>query len=107
GLLLGPLTYRIFVRREELYGFLDGFVLVGVAGLVLSEVIPQTIHAAGPQALAFAAAGFVLPLALERRLALLPFSSNAFFRWLMVLGLLLHQLLDGVALSDELARQGA
>src|SRR5215510_4378660 len=93
GLLLGPLTYRLFVRREELYGFLDGFVLVGVAGLVLSELPPSTIHAAGPLALVFAGVGFVLPFALERRLALLPFSSNAFFRWLMILGLLLHQLL--------------
>src|SRR6266850_1300138 len=99
GLLLGPLTYRASRRSDEIYGFIDGFVLVGVAGLILTEVIPDTVRQAGPWALCFAAVGFVLPFALERRLALLPFSPNVFFRWLMILGLLLHQLLDGVALS--------
>lgn len=100
GLLLGPVFYRLARRREGLYGFLDGFVLVGVAGLVLVEVLPRTIKEVGYSAVACAAAGFALPFALERRFALLPFSPNAFFRWIMILGLVLHQLIDGVALSE-------
>jgi len=99
GLLLGPICYLFSRRRELLYGFLDGFVLVGVAGLILTELLPETIESAGYLALLAAAAGLVLPFLLERRLALLPFSPNAFFRWLMILGLLLHQMLDGVALN--------
>ena len=106
GLLLGPIAYRFSRRREGLYGCIDGFVLVGVSGLILTEVLPETVAAAGYWAIACAAAGFVLPLLLERRLSLLPFSPNAFFRWLMILGLILHQLLDGVALSEGLVQGG-
>jgi len=104
GLLFGPIAYRLCQRREEIYGFLDGFVLVGVAGLVLSEVLPESIQKAGPAAIGLALLGFSLPFLLERRLALLPFSPNAFFRWLMVFGLVLHQLLDGVALSKGMGQ---
>ncbi len=103
GLLLGPAAFRLSRLREEIYGFLDGFVLVGVAWLLIAEVMPDTVRSAGWTALLFAVAGFVLPFLLERRLALLPFSPNAFFRWLMIAGLLLHQLLDGVMLSRPLA----
>jgi uncharacterized membrane protein YraQ (UPF0718 family) len=103
GLLLGPISYRFSRRRERLYAFFDGFVLVGVAGLILTEVLPETVEAVGAAAIFWAAAGFVLPLVLERRLALLPFSPRAFFRWLMIIGLLLHQALDGVALAENLS----
>src|ERR1041385_4570226 len=43
GRLLGPILYPMPRRREEIYGFLDGFVLIGVAGLVLTEVLPDTL----------------------------------------------------------------
>ena len=105
GLCLGPIVHHLSRRRQELYGFLDGFVLVGVAGLILAEVLPETVSAAGLWAVFFAALGFVLPFLLERKLSLLPFSPNVFFRWLMIVGLLLHQTLDGIALSETLLGQ--
>ena len=102
SLALGPVLFWLFRQRKEVYGFLDGFVLVGVAGLVLVEILPQAVDSLPSgtwQVFGLAAAGFVLPFFLERRLSLLPLSPNAFFQGLMVVGLFFHQMLDGMALT--------
>ena len=101
--IAGPLLFGVVRPRKVVYGFLDGFVLIGVSGLVLVDILPQAYSALGSsgwQVFAVAAFGFVFPFLLERRMAILPFSPKNFFPVLMVLGLFFHQILDGMALAD-------
>lgn len=100
--LVGPLLFTTIRQRKAVYGFLDGFVLVGVAGLVLGDILPQafqSVASASWQVPVLAVAGFFLPFLLERQLGSLPFSPSKLFQGLMVLGLFFHQTLDGMAIN--------
>jgi uncharacterized membrane protein YraQ (UPF0718 family) len=92
ALILGPCLYEISRARRNTYAFFDGFVLVGVAGLVLVEILPGVFEEIGLAALPVAVAGFLFPHIVEHWLDRFPI-------WLICAGLVLHQILDGAALS--------
>jgi uncharacterized membrane protein YraQ (UPF0718 family) len=98
ALVLGPLLYQITTHKAKTYSFSDGFVLVGVGWLVLVELLPEYLETLGLWALPMAAIGFVFPHFLERRLESLPVSPRTILSSLIIVGLLVHQLLDGAAL---------
>lgn len=99
ALPLGPLLDRWGARARWLRPALDGFVLVMVGALVLLHVVPHALEEAGPWALAAVAVGLFLPAGLES----MPIGgAHTSRRWTMalaVMGLALHALLDGAALS--------
>jgi len=99
ALPLGPILDRAGARARWLRPALDGFVLVMVGALVLLHVLPHALHEAGPWAFVAAAVGLLLPAGIES----LPLAGKGGPRkWtllLAVLGLSLHALLDGAALS--------
>lgn len=99
ALLLGPVAYHMSRARRTTYAFFDGFVLVGVAGLVLFEILPNTISGLGFTAVPVAIFGFFFPHAIEHRLGSVPVSPRTILRSLIILGLIIHQLLDGAALE--------
>ena len=103
SIAIGPLFFSTLRQRKAIYGLLDGFVLIGVAGLVLVEVLPRAFESVSTGkwlVLLLASVGFILPLFLEKRLSILPFSPGNFFQGLMIVGLFFHQLLDGMALHN-------
>ena len=65
ALLAGPLVLQFGGAKPRLVAALDGFVLVGVLGLVFLHVIPHAIVDAGAKALVAAAVGFCCPSALK------------------------------------------
>jgi hypothetical protein len=93
ALILGPCLYQLSKARRNTYAFFDGFVLVGVGGLVLIEILPQAFQEIGLAALPVAVAGFLFPHIVEHWL-------DRFPTWLIVAGLVLHQILDGAALQS-------
>jgi len=99
ALALGPLLYQLSNARFQSYAFLDGFVLVAVGGLVLLEILPRTVISIGVPAVAVAVLGFLLPHFVEHRLGSLPVSPRTILSGLIILGLIVHQLLDGAALQ--------
>jgi uncharacterized membrane protein YraQ (UPF0718 family) len=99
ALLSGPLIYAAARERVSLLAFLDGFVLVSIAGLVLLEAVPGAFIDGGAWSAAFLLAGLLGPTLLERLLTRARRSAHLATLALAVLGLVLHSLADGAALS--------
>lgn len=101
ALFAGPLVMSLGLAGQRARAFVDGFVFVTVAGLFLLGVIPESRAQVGPLALVLAAAGFLLPALLEHGFVRAVRRAHGAILLLGVLGLLVHQLLDGVALLGD------
>ena len=99
ALLCGPLLYGLARPRPALLAFLDGFVLVSIAGLVLLEVVPGAFGDGGAWSFAFLALGAVGPTLVEHGLQHARREAHLATLALAVLGLMLHSLADGAALT--------
>lgn len=103
ALISGPLLYALARRRPAFLAFLDGFVLVSIAGLVLLEVLPGAYGEGGLWSLGFVALGALGPSLIERTLHQARREAHLATLALAVLGLLLHSVGDGVALAPGAA----
>ena len=92
ALAIGPLLARWLTPRPSLAAGLDAFVVVSVAGLVLTHVLPEAVQAAGLVALVAFGVGLLLPALLHGR----DERSSAHHLALLALlaGMGLHALLD-------------
>lgn len=99
ALMCGPLLYVLAHPRPALLAFLDGFVLVSIAGLVLLEVVPGAYGEGGAWSLAFLALGAVGPTLVEHGLQRARREAHLATLALAVVGLVLHSLGDGAALA--------
>jgi hypothetical protein len=107
ALPLGPLLYRIFQPRRHFYEILDGFVVVVITGIVLLELVPDTVGNGLWWTLAFALIGLLGPTLLEK---LFHRAENQVHRAALLLGLVglvLHSFVDGIALREVPAFPGA
>lgn len=100
ALLAGPLLVSLGALGPGARAFMDGFVFVTVAGLFLFGVLPEAGYLAGPVAWACGIAGFLLPAALESGFVRAARQAHRAILILGVVGLLLHQLVDGIALME-------
>lgn len=99
ALAAGPALYALGRRSARTLTFLDGFVLVSIAGLVVLEVVPGTFLQGGPWSLVFLLAGLFVPTLLERAFRHAERQAHIGALALAVAGLVLHALGDGVALA--------
>lgn len=99
ALMCGPLLYALARPRPVLLAFLDGFVLASIAGLVLLEVLPGTYGEGGVWSLAFIALGAIGPSLVENVLQRARREAHLATLALAMLGLLLHSIADGAALT--------
>lgn len=99
ALILGSVVYEVARAKRRTYAFVDGLVLVGVSGLVLFEILPRSFVELGIWAIPLALFGFVFPHFLEHRLGSLPVSPRTILSSMIILGLVIHQLLDGAGLG--------
>lgn len=99
ALLSGPLIYAAARRRPPLLAFLDGFVLVSIAGLVLLEVVPGAFVEGGLWSGGFLLLGLLGPTLLEHLLSRVRRGAHIAALALAIFGLVLHSLADGAALS--------
>lgn len=99
ALLSGPLLYGWAQRRSAVLAFLDGFLFVSIFGLVLIEAVPGTFSAGGRWSALFLAIGLLGPTLLENWLSRARREAHLAALLLAMLGLVVHSLGDGVALS--------
>lgn len=100
GLLaLGPILHLLWGRVRWALSMLDGFVLVGVGGFVLLHVIPEAVETAGIWGILIAILGVIAPLLLGRLQRMTEEQAHHYAMWLALLGVGVHALLDGIALS--------
>ncbi|WP_428309662.1 permease [Hydrocarboniphaga sp.] len=100
ALLSGPLLYGAARERPAVLAFLDGFVLVAISGLVMLEVLPETLDRGGYASLLFLVLGALGPSLLENQLHHAKRAHLAALILAMA-GLVLHSIGDGTALAPQ------
>ncbi|NNC77055.1 MAG: hypothetical protein HKN77_03770 [Woeseiaceae bacterium] len=98
ALLLGPFIYAWARQRPTGRQMLDGFILVTVAGIVCVYIIPDAVVIGGRAALVFLVAGLLFPIAIEKIFRHAEHKAHIFIVVLAAFGLVLHALIDGLAL---------
>jgi uncharacterized protein len=99
ALAAGPALYAFGRHNQRMHAFLDGFVLVSIAGLVVLEVVPGTFTQGGPWSVAFLLAGLFGPTLLERAFRNAERATHIGALGFAVCGLVFHALGDGVVLA--------
>lgn len=101
ALAAGPSLYAAAQRGPHMLAFLDGFVLISIAGLVVLEVVPGTFIEGGPWSLAFLLGGLFGPTLLERSFHRAGRQAHIGALALAICGLVLHTLADGAVLAPK------
>jgi len=94
----GPLLYGLLHDHPRAQRAVDGFVYVSVPVLVALQVLPAAWEHRSPLMLGAAAAGLLVPTALERMSHALHRHTDTLALLVGLSGLLLHTLLEGAAL---------
>ncbi len=94
---LGPLLYRATRGTGKAVAFLDGLVVAAILCIVVLEILPHSLAAAGWTALLGLGVGIVGPSFAEGRFGMQGTHRAAL--WVAVLGMALHAITDGLALS--------
>lgn len=96
---LGPILHEGASRARSALSLLDGFVVIGIGGLVVGHVVPEAVELAGWGVLLAALLGLIGPLMVERWMHNAARRVHAVTLVLAVIGILLHAIVDGVVLG--------
>ncbi len=98
ALLAGPAVYTLGRRNRVARQVLDGFIFITIAGIVTVHIIPEALTGGGHVAVLFLALGIAFPVILERGLHHSFHAAHGLVLGLAALGLVIHSVLDGIAL---------
>ena len=101
ALLLGPAIYAAGRQNRMARRVLDGLILVSIAVIIAVHVVPEAIQHGGKLALVVILIGLAFPLLLERLFRSATDTAHLFIVALAAAGLLIHAVIDGVALLPE------
>ncbi len=100
-LVTAPLLYGVLDRYRRSRDALEGFVLVTIAGIVVLHIVPGAWQLAGWASLVALAVGGAFPLLLERIYRRAVERAHLFVLILAAVGIVVHAVLDGIALLPE------
>ena len=100
ALAVGPLIHRLVLSRPAATVLLDAFTVSTVGGLVLLQIVPETIHHSGWAAAVAVVLGIASPVLAEELLHRAAEKVHRLFLMLAMLGIGLHAFFDGIALAD-------
>lgn len=106
ALFVAPLVYGALERYRATRDALEGFVLLTVAGIVALHIVPGAWRLAGPASLVFLVVGGLFPLVLERIYRRVLERAHLVVLVLAAVGVVVHAVLDGIALLPEAGSQG-
>lgn len=101
ALLLGPLVYSASKPHTTARRILDGLILLTIGVIIATHVVPEAIHYGGTQAAIVILLGLAFPILLERLFRKATDTAHLFVVALAAIGLLIHALIDGIALLPE------
>jgi len=101
ALLLGPAIYAAGRQNQMARRVLDGLILVSIAVIIVVHVVPEAIQHGGKLAFIVILIGLAFPLLLERLFRSATDTAHLFIVALAAAGLLIHAVVDGVALLPE------
>ncbi|MCF7840764.1 MAG: permease [Candidatus Marinimicrobia bacterium] len=107
ALILGPLVAQALRKNRPVNQVLDGFVLVSITGLAMLHLLPEAILSIQWGALVMLAIGALLPSLIEHRFHEMEHKAHVGVILVVLVGILVHTLLDGMALSEMSVEHGA
>jgi hypothetical protein len=101
ALVVGPLLYLAVKRsgNQRARVVLDVVIVLAVAGIVLLHILPDCLDIAGWPAVVALVVGLLLPTLIEQWLRRLTGSAHAVVGVVVVVGISVHALMDGVGLA--------
>ncbi len=98
-LAIGPVSYKVAAHAPRALKALDLLVVFSVGALVILHILPETVEQGGVVAVLFMVVGLLGPTLVERSLHNVePYAHGAIIV-VVLLGLAVHALLDGLALA--------
>jgi len=107
ALLVGPLLAKIFEQQPGMNRFLDGFILVSIGGIAVIHLMPEAVLEIGGMALLMIVLGALLPYFAERAFHNYEKATHSGVLILAFSGILVHTLLDGIAVSQASRDHGS
>jgi hypothetical protein len=98
ALLLGPVIYALGRRNPSARQILDGFIFITIAGLICVNIIPESLAVGGTFAVLFLLLGIAFPIVIERGFSGALHEAHIFVLIIAALGLVIHAIVDGIAL---------
>jgi len=98
ALLLGPAIYLAGRKNRTVKRGLDALILLSIAVIIAVHVVPDALRQAGWLAVAVLLLGLAFPELLERLFRQATETAHLFIVGLAAAGLLIHAVVDGVAL---------
>jgi len=98
ALLLGPLIYVAGEKNRVAQRVFNILIVVAIGVIVFVHIIPDAYGHAGNLAIIVAVLGIVFPIVLERLFRTAADTAHRLIVILAALGLLLHAVIDGIAL---------
>lgn len=87
-------------KRTAILQFIDGFILIAIGEMVLLHIIPHSFETVGVTAIIAAVIGLFLPSSIEKLRGRLAEKAHFITLILGILGIALHSITDGLALSE-------
>ena len=101
ALLLGPVIYSAGRKNPLAKRILDVVVVLTIAAIIGFDVIPGALEHGGSLAIIVILLGLAFPLILERLFRKATDTAHLFIVAIAALGLLIHAVIDGIALLPE------
>ncbi len=101
ALLLGPLIYAAGRRHTLAKRGLDAIIVLSIAFIIAVHILPEAFRHGGSLALIVFLLGLAFPVLLERLFRKATDTAHQFIVAIAAMGLLIHALIDGVALISE------
>jgi hypothetical protein len=101
ALLLGPVIYSAGRENPLAKRVLDVVVVLTIAAIIGFDVIPEALRHGGSLAIVVILLGLAFPMILERLFRKATDTAHLFIVALAALGLLIHAVIDGIALLPE------
>jgi len=107
ALLVGPFLAKVFEQQPGFNRFLDGFILVSIGGIAVIHLMPEAVVEIGGMALLMVVLGALLPYVAERAFHNYERATHSGVLVLAFSGILVHTLLDGIAISQASREHGS
>ncbi len=101
ALLLGPVIYAKSRENPTLRRILNGLILVTIAAIITVHIIPEALRHGGTLAVVLIVLGILFPMILERLFSKATDAAHLFIVAIAAMGLLIHAVIDGIALLPE------
>ncbi len=101
ALLLGPLIYAAARENPLARRIFDALIVIAIAVIIAVHIIPAAMQHGGTLAITLLVLGIVFPLLLERLFKKATDAAHLVIVAIAAIGLLIHAIVDGVALLPQ------